>query len=261
MLHMIKSQLNDDFYKTILNIRSNETSYTMIPYAYCDIAKIDYENHCIILYQDNKETNDHLIKMTMDYNGNIISQETLMTDNLIGSAITEYEKWEQEDNWNDDYDKISDDGQWSDLFNLLSENKLNNIKSLKKHEPEDRAKYGLTEISERYDNFEALMEQSKIELREKIDELRENIELGENYEYYYEYNFNNSKLTVFGSVLYIISNIDTGSVTNILFAPDYSLQMGDCDTHLYLLNNRHLLIQNAGDVNSAIFIKMVEQDE
>ncbi len=53
---------------------------------------------------------------------------------------------------------------------------------------------------------------------------------------------NNSKLAVYDSVLYIISDSDTRKITNIL----------------YFLNNKHLLIFNSGDANSIIFIKKVE---
>lgn len=71
----------------------------------------------------------------------------------------------------------------------------------------------------------------------------------------YQCVFNNSKLTVIDYVLYVVSDADTNNIKNILYAPDTSLQEGDGDTEVFLLNNKHLLIYNCGDVESVLFIK------
>lgn len=71
----------------------------------------------------------------------------------------------------------------------------------------------------------------------------------------YECVFNNFKLTVIKDVLYIISDIDTRNIINMLYAPGTDLQGGDCGTYMYLLNEKHLLVHNHGDANSVVFIK------
>jgi hypothetical protein len=62
-------------------------------------------------------------------------------------------------------------------------------------------------------------------------------------------------LTIIDGVLIIISDAITKNIKNMLYAPDTSLQDGDGGTYIYLLNGKHLLVFNDGDVSSTIFIK------
>lgn len=41
-------------------------------------------------------------------------------------------------------------------------------------------------------------------------------------------------------------------IINVLHAPCYGLQVGDSGTYIFMLNGKHLLIHNAGDVYSVI---------
>lgn len=67
----------------------------------------------------------------------------------------------------------------------------------------------------------------------------------------------NYKLSFYDSRLYIISDASTNKIMNILYAPFTDLQMGDSGTYLYLFNNKHLIVYNAGDVSSVIIIQEI----
>jgi len=55
--------------------------------------------------------------------------------------------------------------------------------------------------------------------------------------------------------VYIISDNLTHKILNILYAPDYSLQIGDRGTVVNIVNKNMLMVENKGYVNSVIIIK------
>lgn len=61
-------------------------------------------------------------------------------------------------------------------------------------------------------------------------------------------------LIVLNSTTYILSDI-TNKILKVLHAPECDLQEGDSGTVYYLLDNKHLVIHNQGDVYSTIVIR------
>ncbi len=53
---------------------------------------------------------------------------------------------------------------------------------------------------------------------------------------------------------YIVSD-PQNKILSVLIAPETDLQSGDASTSVYLLNNKHILIWNGGDVMSIVLIK------
>lgn len=229
----------------------------MTPYVDCEVAKIDHKH--IILYQ-NKRYGDKIFKVILDFDGNVVFRELL------------YDKISQ-DFWYDDYGNYTGDI----CPKHLHEDILNNIKSLKKTNF-DHNELCLSQI---FDDNKLSDENELKKITNIVNDLNlkkkprkddknifeiihmdilchksvhEGI-IDDDYDFYgYECVFNNSKLSVINNELYIISDLNTNEIKNVLYAPDNSLREGE-DTEVFLLNNKHIFIYNNGDVRSALFIK------
>lgn len=75
------------------------------------------------------------------------------------------------------------------------------------------------------------------------------------YECYWTHNQKEYILTVIDSKIYLI-RCDNQLVCSI-YAPDYDLQMGDCITNVYILNGKHVVVHNHGDVCSIVIFKSI----
>jgi hypothetical protein len=62
------------------------------------------------------------------------------------------------------------------------------------------------------------------------------------------------EFSMWDSRFYILCDAETRQIFNILYAPNYELQLGDDKTIAYLVNNKHLLVWNDGDVYSTIYV-------
>lgn len=71
----------------------------------------------------------------------------------------------------------------------------------------------------------------------------------------YYYYFDNYRLDIWFDKLYIISD-ENCNIINILYAPDYRLQMGDNGTKVRFINEKMIVIENNGDVWSVVVIKL-----
>ena len=56
------------------------------------------------------------------------------------------------------------------------------------------------------------------------------------------------------NMAYVVSDQPSNKITSVLLC-DESLQLGDCETYIYLINDKHILVYNAGDVWSTVVIK------
>ena len=92
---MTKSLLNLKFSNTIIKCSDESNIFNIIPYSYCDVVHADSTH--ITLYQDNKVIYDRGIKIILDYNGNIINEETPDINNLNDLS-----------KWKNDHDDLFD---------------------------------------------------------------------------------------------------------------------------------------------------------
>jgi hypothetical protein len=257
-MNISKSHINSEFLKTILNIASNDSNYTMIPYSDCSV--IGFRQDDIVMIQDDTDYHSR-IGITVDYDGNITSQMTQRElvekygDLVNGIDI-------------DDAEYGFCGNEFEELYGLptdhfeIPENVVT-LNTSRFHENN-------LDLSKMFNNYDSFRESHNLELKlteiNKINHEEPILDTINHFhsfirsvymdEYdWYECEFNGSKLTVINSVLYIISDTVTKNIKNMLYAPSTSLQEGDGGTYIYLLNGKHILVYNGGDVNSAVFIK------
>jgi hypothetical protein len=279
--NIIKSEQNDKFLKRIINSKSDDSFYTMIPYADCEIPGFGRNNIVLRIYDtrpyyEGDDTDYSHIYALINYDGAVIRQSP---------PIEGFGDDEDEDiicaNENCDQIHALMYGEQGDPLDQLD---------FIKHVKKDDFRYVKLDLSEMFNNYESFMESTNCRsgLSDIYNKMYESFssppvfnkatmlndfyhqgvhcynrecECKNNDSYcdihcYYECVFNDSKLTVIESgVLYIISDVKTRNIKNILYAPSYDLGEGDAGTYIYLLNGKHLLVQNGGDGNSVVFIK------
>lgn len=76
-----------------------------------------------------------------------------------------------------------------------------------------------------------------------------------NYECEWYCNKKHYILTIFNMAVYLLRC--DAQIIYSLCAPNYELQPGDSRTYIYLLNEKHIVIHNYGDVSSAIVLKYI----
>lgn len=74
------------------------------------------------------------------------------------------------------------------------------------------------------------------------------------YESLYSYFADGINIDIWFDRIYIVSDNDA-NILNILHAPGYKLQMGDNFTKVRMLDNELIIVENVGDVESALVIK------
>jgi len=57
-------------------------------------------------------------------------------------------------------------------------------------------------------------------------------------------------------ITYVIRDESNGTILATLESPDSSLQIGDGETEIYLLNEKDIIVCNNGDVSSVVFIRL-----
>lgn len=89
-------------------------------------------------------------------------------------------------------------------------------------------------------------------------ELKDNLSKNNFYSCVALHEFGKYAIAIWNSLLYIVSekiSNDNHKILNILYADEYDLQHGDMGSHVYLLNEKHILIWNTGDVSSVVIVK------
>lgn len=172
-------------------------------------------NNGITLHQDNNKVYDSDIEIVLGYCGNILSETSRSLNNQ-----------------DDEYDNKSDTDyklKYPDYY----ENPHVEIIDL----------YHCNEIS------------TKVNLEDIYTNLSSFPSIPKSLRHDYDCYWKTYKLSLYDSKLYVISDVDTNQILNVLYAPKYDLQQGDNATYVYLLDYKHLLIYNEGDVYSAIIIQ------
>lgn len=153
--------------------------------------------------------------------------------------------------------QIENKKQWrDDMYKKLNKLNMRHCKCCPNHgwdrsviiSCEEEILYNDTPFSDYYNNFN--------------DPKYEDILSDEKYLFYrrdhdvlYSYYFDQYKLDIWFSRIYIISDGDN-NIVNMLHAPEYDLQMGDQETKIRFLDDKMIVIENKGDVWSCLILRI-----
>jgi hypothetical protein len=151
--------------KCALNLKSNDSQYTITPYASCGV--VGFRQNDIVVWQDDKVSGDMRFGITIDYEGTITSQLTAR-DFMNAEELEEVDGL---DEFNDDvYNEWGYHTEFEEKYGLSEDQELpENVQELNISWVSDK-KLELSKMFNNYDSFRELyVSESKLaELNEKI---------------------------------------------------------------------------------------------
>jgi hypothetical protein len=214
----------------IIYLHDKTDQFSFIGYDHTQIIHFGENN---ILLNSCPYVSEHM-DLLLDYDGNEI--ERICLDKI---------------NWYDDDIGLSYMYSNSDSPNFIKSNyecKFNNSLELKVIDM--HYKRGIDLLNQRYYNLHEFSILKKYANKCEDDDIRLEICT----------EFNDYLISIWSfdiyAVIYIISNKYSNKIISVFIDPNLIFQIADCNTNIYLLNNKNLLIWNQGDVYSVINISL-----